>query len=157
MTLRGMVRISALGAGLLAAIAVASSVAHSQTPPQVWVERPKQDTVVQLAPTNKPIVFGFSRTVMQVTGLPNASPMRAYCVRARIESDVILVDPPVSEAAPELPQCDQTEVPLVIRPLCQLTPEEHLAWRVKRERPVLFVCGPTNPPVVLLLTKPGSP
>lgn len=155
MTLRGMVRISALGAVLLAAIAVASSVAHSQQPPQVSIDpRVKQDTVVALTPTGRaPLLFGFMRQVVDSAGLPVTVPARSFCVRARYDknTNVVHVDSVVSPAEAELPACMPEDVPLVIRPECKLSWAENILWRMQKVRPVILFCG--IPPEVYLLAK----
>ena len=151
MTLRGMVRISALGAILLAAITVASAVARGQTP-QVSIETPT-DTVV--TPEGKrPLLFGFAKQVVDSAGLPQTAPRRSFCARARKQGDVVLVDSIVSRAEPELPACRPQDVPLVIRPTCELSFAEHVLYDVQRVRPVILFCG--VPPVVYLIAKPGT-
>lgn len=158
MKMFGLTRKSEIALALLFRLAVIGVVLFAAgllgaQQPQVSIE-PKKDTIAE-AP--KQIVFGFSRVVMGVTALPLTSPPRAYCVHARLTADTLLVDPPVTEAEPLFPQCARSEVPLVIRPMCQLTYEERLSWVVKHERPVIFVCDHDGEPAVVLLTKPGYP
>lgn len=129
MTLRGMVRISALGAILLVAIAVASSIAQGQQIQRDTVQYPR-------------LVVGFTRVVHALTGLPETAPARSYCVVARpLIPGAILVDSVVARVNAESPVCPDELVPLVIRPACGLLPDEYEQWVERAIRPVILLCG----------------
>lgn len=154
MTLRGMIRISALGAGLLLASALASSIAHAQTrgQPQVWVER-HRDSVVAVTPQGRAdVLFGLSRDVVAITGIPITTPARGYCVHAIYQEPVVAIDSVVTVTGPEIGSCPPQYVPLMIRPECKLTIEENERWRVKPERPVILFCD--SPAKAFLFTRP---
>jgi hypothetical protein len=154
MTVRGMVRISAIGAAVLIASALASSLAHGQVP-QVSIE-PRRQVDTAITPRGRtPLLFGFSKQVVDATGIPVTAPARSYCALAHVEGGLVSVDSVVSSAEPELPACRPEHVPLVLRPECKLTYAEHVLWTVQRYRPVIFLCG--NPPEVYLFSKAPVP
>lgn len=149
MTVRGMVRISAIGAGLILALTIVASLAHAQGQPQVSIEpRIHRDTTAR--PTaNRQILFGFSQQVLTATELPVTAPMRSFCAIARRDGDVVVVDSVVARVDAELPSCPPEQVPLAIRPTCELTMSEHLTWIVQKLRPAILFCG--EPSQVYLL------
>lgn len=146
MTLRGMIRISALGAILLVAITVASAVAHGQEL-SVTID-PKPDTLVVPKP-GTPVVFGIDTTVVTQANLPVTAPARSYCVLARVVHDprvgeLVLVDQIASRASAFDPSCT-IGIPLMVRPDCQLSTAED------RNRPAILFCD--IPPKVFMLSK----
>lgn len=153
MTLRGMVRISALGAILLVAIAVASSIAQGQTP-QLSIER--QPTIHRDTVTTRPRIWvGFPPVIHALVGLPEPAPARSYCVVAhRASSGAIMVDSVVSRVTAESPECGPELVPLVIRPSCGLLPDEYEQWVERSIRPVILLCG--SPLVLHFLGNPEA-
>jgi hypothetical protein len=143
---------------VIVALVCLASLAAAQTPPQVWIDRqvPK-DTVVQVTPNErKPLLFGFDSAVVRAAGLPNTAPARSYCTVVRSAQEVVFVDSVVERAEAELPACEAHLVPLVIRPVCNLTPSEHILWVVQKLRPVILFCGATSDPKVFLLGTGGQ-
>lgn len=143
--------LESLAIGLLIGLLWAA-VARSQTP-QVSIEpRIYRDTVVRVgSDSTRPVLFGFDSALVARAHLPYTTPARAFCVRAYAPGpDLVIVDSLVSIASPEFPACAPQDLPLVIRPVCELTFEEHVVWTVQKARPAILFCGvPPNVKVLL--------